>query len=48
MGTINTDMNTVYNEMPKKLMGEAKKKYHYTAQGEDIEKKNTFRTHISL
>ena len=48
LGTINTDMNTVYNEMPKKLMGEAKKKYHYTAHGEDIEKKNTFRSHISL
>ena len=48
LGTINTDMNTVYNEMPKKLMGEARSKYHYTPHGEDIEKKNAFRNHLTL
>jgi len=48
LGTINTDMNTVYNEMPKKLMGEAKTKYHYIAHGQDIEKKTKFKSHLSL
>ena len=48
LGTINTDMNTVYNEMPKRLITEAKKKYHYTAHGVDIEEKRAFRSHISL
>ena len=48
LGTINTDMNTVYNEMPKKLMKEAKSKYHYTAHGDDIEKKTKFKSHLSI
>ncbi|GEM_PF-4991691 len=48
LGTINTDMNTVYNEMPSKLMPEAKSKYHYIPHGEDIEKKTKFKSHISL
>ncbi len=48
LGTINTDMNTVYNEMPAKLMTEAKSKYNYTPHGEDIEKKQHFKSHIAL
>jgi len=48
LGTINTDMNTVYNEMPNKLMHEAKSKYHYIPHGEDIEKKTKFKSRISL
>jgi len=48
LGTINTDMNTVYNEMPNRLMGEAKSKYRYTAHGEDIEKKRKFKSHLSI
>ena len=48
LGTINTDMNTVYNEMPTKLMKEAKSKYHYSAHGQDIEKKTKFKSHISI
>jgi len=48
LGTINTGMNTVYNEMPAKLMKEAKSTYHYTAKGEDIAKKTRFKSNISL
>ncbi|KYJ86002.1 hypothetical protein [Sulfurovum riftiae] len=48
LGTINTDMNTVYNEMPKKLINEAKRKYNYTAHGEDIAKKKRFQSSLSL
>lgn len=48
LGTINTDMNTVYNEMPKKLMSEARSKYHYTPHGKDIEKTSRFKSSISL
>ena len=48
LGTINTDMNTVYNEMPKALIQEAKKKYNYTAQGEDLPKKHIFKSHVAL
>ncbi|AKF24817.1 hypothetical protein YH65_05025 [Sulfurovum lithotrophicum] len=48
LGTINTDMNTVYNEMPKALVKEAKKKYNYTAKGEDIPKTSRFQSNLSL
>jgi hypothetical protein len=48
LGTINTSMNTMYDEMPESLMKEAKSKYHYTPHGTDFEKKDAFRTHISL
>ena len=48
LGTINTDMNTVYSEMPTKLMGEARSKYHYSPHGQDIEKKTKFKSHISI
>ena len=48
LGTINTDMNTVYNEMPVKLVKEAKKTYNYNARGEDIAKKSRFKSNISL
>ena len=48
LGTINTDMNTVYNEMPEKLIPEAKQKYHYRAHGEDLPKKQCFRSKVSL
>jgi hypothetical protein len=36
LGTINTSMNTTYNEMPEALIKEAKEKYHYTPHGEDL------------
>ena len=48
LGTINTDMNTVYNEMPKALVKEAKGKYNYTAKGEDIPKTSRFHSNLSL
>lgn len=48
LGTINTSMNTMYDEMPESLMKEAKSKYRYTPHGTDFEKKDAFRTHISL
>ena len=48
LGTINTSMNTMYDEMPEPLMKEAKSKYHYTPHGTDFEKKDAFRNHISL
>ena len=48
LGTINTNMNTMYSEMPWNLMKEAKSKYHYTPHGTDFEKKDAFRNHISL
>ena len=48
LGTINTNMNTVYNEMPTKLISEAKSKYHYHAHGQDLEKKRKFKSRISI
>ena len=48
LGTINTSMNTMYNEMPDELMKEAKSKYRYTPYGEDFEKKSRFKSNISL
>ena len=48
LGTINTSMNTMYNEMPADLMKEAKSKYHYIPQGEDFENKSRFKSNISL
>jgi len=48
LGTINTSMNTMYNEMPTELMTESKRKYHYIPQSSDIEKKNIFKSHIRL
>ena len=48
LGTINTNMNTMYKEMPKTLVQEAKSKYNYTAQGTDIETKSTFTSNIKL
>ena len=48
LGTINTDMNTVYNEMPKALIQKAKKKYNYTAKGTDIPKSSHFQSNLSL
>jgi len=48
LGTINTDMNTVYNEMPAKLLKEASTKYRYIPRGEDIPKGNGFKSHLSL
>ena len=48
LGTINTSMNTMYNEMPEELLKEAKYKYNYTPYGEDFAKTSRFRSHISL
>ena len=48
LGTINTSMNTMYNEMPEELIAEAKSKYNYKAQGKDITKSPTFKSHVSL
>lgn len=48
LGTINTSMNTMYNEMPKVLLKEAKLKYNYTPHGEDLAKSTRFRSNISL
>ncbi len=48
LGTINTNMNTVYNEMPAALIQEAKSKYRYTAHGEDIAKTERFKSSLSL
>jgi len=36
LGTINTSMNTTYNEMPKSLRQEAREKYGYTPNGADL------------
>ena len=48
LGTINTSMNTTYNEMPDELIKEAKTKYNYTAKGKDIAKNSMFKSRISL
>jgi hypothetical protein len=48
LGTINTSMNTMYNEMPEELLKESKSKYNYTPHGEDFAKTSRFRSHISL
>lgn len=48
LGTINTDMNTVYDEMSPKLIKEAKQKYNYKAHGTDLPQSNAFRNHISI
>ena len=48
LGTINTDMNTVYNEMPTKLVKEARSTYNYTAKGKDITKTSRYKSNISL
>ena len=48
LGTINTDMNTVYNEMSPQLIKKAKQKFNYSAHGTDIPKSNTFRSHLSI
>ena len=48
LGTINTSMNTTYNEMPNRLINEAKNKYHYILQAEDFENKGRYKSHISL
>jgi hypothetical protein len=48
LGTINTSMNTAYNEMPEEYMKEAKSKYNYTPHGKDFEDKSRFRSHIKL
>lgn len=48
LGTINTSMNTMYNEMPKELIFEAKSKYNYTVHGKDLTKNATFKSNISL
>jgi len=48
LGTINTSMNTMYNEMPNSLIKEAKNKYNYRAHDTDIEKKSKFKSNIKL
>lgn len=48
LGTINTSMNTMYKEMPKLLIKEAKSTYNYKAQDTDIEKKTMFKSNIKL
>ncbi len=48
LGTINTSMNTVYNEMPKQLQKEAKSRYGYTPRGEDLGEEGTFHSRLRL
>ncbi|RRS32629.1 MAG: hypothetical protein P794_00790 [Epsilonproteobacteria bacterium (ex Lamellibrachia satsuma)] len=48
LGTINTSMNTMYNEMPAPLVQEAKTKYNYTAHDEDIKKSSDYNTFAIL
>ncbi len=48
LGTVNTSMNTMYNEMPKALISEAKSKYNYKVHSKDIIKSTTFKSNISL
>jgi len=48
LGTINTSMNSMYKEMPKELINEAKNTYNYTPRGTDIEGKSTFKSNIKL
>ena len=49
LGTINTSMNTTYNEMPTSLIKEAKSRYHYVVRDEDIQNTaNLFKSHIKL
>ncbi len=48
LGTINTSMNTVYNEIPKSLRKEAKSRYGYTPHGEDLGREGNFRSRLQL
>jgi len=48
LGTINTSMNTMYNQMPDELLKEAKTIYNYAPHGTDIENKPRFKTNIKL
>ena len=47
LGTINTSMNTTYNEMPTTLIEEAKSKYHYITEDKKMKNhSNLFKSHI--
>ena len=48
LGTIDTGMNTSYNEMPTSLIKEAKTKHNYIPHGTDLVNKEAFRNHITL
>jgi len=48
LGTINTSMNTMYEEMPEELINEAKETYQYKAHGSDLKKKSSFTSNIKL